>query len=414
MRAWALWLVVCLGLVPAVPAAGGNAGAGTEAPPVLQASELAPPDLLAGEGFAVDGTVPTDGFYGVFTVRNPYGAVPARGVAMLRVRDMEMQALARLEEVSRREAVMSGARGSVEQTVQGAGELVQDPVGTLESVPGNVGSLFSRLGGRLEKRVGQLTGSSEGSAPAGEREGIAKARRELARQLQVDPYTDNPLLSPRLDEVARWMRAGQIGVSVATGAACVWAGIAKRTADVVWQKPPEEVRAYNEKRLSAWAPAPGKEQIRAFLDNPAFTPTSQTLLVEALEALPVKQGRDQLVRLAGEMETRDQARFLVAAVEQLAAYSEHVSPLSSVGVRGRLAVGLAPGGALVVPAPVDCLAWTDHLLEFGHRGDLHGDRREILISGFATPLAKQELSARGWKVREGFRKDAVLSGTTAP
>jgi len=402
MKKMKLIMLGCAALLLAIVLPIG-AMAQTEAPSVLKAADLAPAELLTGLDFKVDDVVPTDGFYGIFTVRGAYGSVQARGVAMLRVRAAEMQALARLEETTRRDAIVGGAKDSAEQTLHAAGQTIRDPAGTVERAPESVSRLFSRLGGKVEKRVEKLTDTGEGSASSDQRQGIAKARRSLAQQLGVDPYTDNPLLSAKLDQVARWERAGGLAVSIGTGAASIWAGIATKTLTLVWAMTPEEVRAANEKRLASLAPGASAEEIRVFLRNPAFTPTTQTLFVDQLESLPVPRGRDSLVRLAGEMENRDQARFLVAAIELLTAYHQRVAPLSSVESRDRLAVGLTSAGLLILAVPVDCLAWTDRLAEFGSRSDLRASRREILITGGATPRTRQELQARGWRLRERFQ-----------
>jgi hypothetical protein len=402
MKTMKLIMLACAALLLAIVLPIG-AIVQTEAPPVLRAPDLAPAELLSGSDFKVDDVVPTDGFYGIFTVRGAYGSVQARGVAMLRVRTAEMQALARLEETTRAEAIVGGAKDSAEQTLHAAGQTIRDPVGTVERAPESVGRLFSRLGAKVEKSVEKLTGTGDSSASSGQREGIAKARRSLAQQLGVDPYTDNPLLSAKLDQVARWERTGALALSIGTGAASIWAGIATKTLTLIWTMTPEEVRALNEKRLASLAPSASVEEIRVFLRNPAFTPTTQTLFVDQLESLPVKRGRDSLVRLAGEMENYDQARFLIAATGLLTAYHERVAPLSSVESRGRLAVGLTSAGLLILAVPVDCLAWSDRLVEFGRRSDLRASRREILITGATTPRTRQELQARGWKVREQFQ-----------
>jgi hypothetical protein len=382
----------------------------TETPPVLKARDLAPPELLTGPDFKVDDVVPTNGFYGIFTVRGAYGSVQARGVAMLRIRDTEMQALARLEEMTRREALVEGAKDSAQQTRHAAGQTLRDPTGTVERVPESVGRLFSRVGGKVEKGVEKLTGTGDRSGSPDQREGVAKARRSLAQQLGVDPYTDNPLLSAKLDQVARWERAGALALSIGTSGASIWAGIATKTLTLVCTMSPEEVRAANEKRLISLAPAASAEEIRIFLRNPAFTPTTQTLFVDQLESLPVSRGRESLVRLAGEMENYDQARFLIAAIGLLIAYHERIAPISFVESRGSLVVGLTSAGLLILPIPVDYLAWTDRLVEFGGRSDLHASRREILITGETTSRTRQELLARGWVLRERFRQEGPGRG----
>jgi len=412
MKTIKLMMLTCTVLLLAIALPIG-AIAQTEAPPVLKAADLAPAELLTGLDFNVDDVIPTDGFYGIFTVRGADGSVQARGVAMLRVRAAEMQALARLEETTRREAIAEGAKDSAEQTLRAAEQTIRDPAGTMERAPESVGRLFSRLGGKIEKRVEKLTGTGDGSTTSDQPEGIAKARRSLAQKLGVDPYTDNPLLSAKLDQVAKWERAGSLALSVGTGAASIWAGIATKTLNVVWTMTPEEVRAANENRLASLAPRASAEEIRVFLRNPAFTPTMQTLLVDQLELFAAPRGSDSLVRiprgceslvrLAGKMENYDQARFLVAATGLLGAYHQRIAPLSSVEPRGGLAVGLTSAGLLVLAVPVDCLAWTDKLVEFRNRSDLHASRREILITGSATPRTRQELSARGWMLLERFK-----------
>lgn len=406
------WLLALLtGCLAFALPGSAQSPAPAEVPPVLVARDLAPAEWLAGPDFTVDETVPTDGFYGIFTVRGQYGTVLAHGLVMLRVRVAETQALARLEETSRREAAFDGALGSAEQTVQSATQAVQNPVGTVEAVPASVGRLFCRLGSRVEERVERLAGSEDASAPVGERDRLARERRALAKQLGVDPYTDNPLLSSELDKVAKWKRHGEVALGFATGSVSLFAGVATKTVDLVCSQPPEGVRSANRGRLTSLTPAASEKDIRSFLDNPAFTPTTQTIFVDQIEALPVASGRECLVRLAGGMDDGDQARFLIAAIQLLTAYDKRVASLSSVESRGLLAVGLAPDGTLVVPVPVDCLAWTGRLVEFGSRSDLHETQHEILITGIVTPRARHELSVRGWKLRERFSAAPTAEGT---
>ncbi len=402
------YIIIVILLSPIVLTPGAMAQ--TEAPPVLTARDLAPTELLAGPDFRVDDVVPTDGFYGIFTVQGAYGSVQARGISMLRVCVAETQALARLEEMRRREAIVGGAKDSAQETRHAAGQTIRDPAGTVEKAPENVGRLFSRLGGKVEKRVEKLTGTGDGSPPSEQRERIARTRRSLAQKLGVDPYTDNPLLSAKLDQVARWERAGALALSIGTSGITIWAGIASKTLTLVCAIPPEEVRAANEKRLTSLVPGASAEEIRAFLHNPAFTPTTQTLFVDQLESLPVPEGRDSLVRLACQMENHDQARFLIAAIGLLTAYHERVTPFSSAESRGQLPVGLTSAGLVILAVPVDCLAWTARLVEFGSRSDLHASRREILITGEATPRTRQELSARGWTLRERFQQEGPGQG----
>ena len=46
--------------------------------------------------------------------------------------------------------------------------------------------------------------------------GYSEQRREIAKRLDVDPYTDNPVLTKRLDEVAWAAFSGGLGVTALT------------------------------------------------------------------------------------------------------------------------------------------------------------------------------------------------------
>lgn len=372
--------------------------AAPELPPTLDARELAPPELLAGPGWSVEPRVPTDGFYGLFAIRSAYGLVTARGVDQLRVRGHEQRALDQLAGLGRRQATMEGARGSAQQTLDAARQTASDPLGTVAAVPEGVGRLFTRLGRGVEDRAAKATGAASTANDKKTRAGVAKARRELARKLDVDPYTDNPLLSPRMDEVARAMAHGAAAVSIFTGAASMWVGAAARTANLVWNQPPEDVRANSAKRLKAAGVADATA--KRFLDNPAFTPTSQSLLIESFDALAPVSGREVLVQLAGQMRSRDEVRYLNTAARLLIALRQAGEKLARVETRGDVPVAVTADGTVLAPVPVDYLSWSDTLDRHFTPAQTAVGKRELVLTGGISPLAKSEIEKRGWAIRK--------------
>ena len=66
-------------------------------------------------------------------------------------------------------------------------------------------------------------------------------------------------------------------------------------------------------------------------------------------------------------------------------------------------VGRERGGAIVVPAPVDYVSWTERVARFANRGDLKAPQRTILLTGKMSPRARQEFEALGWKIEEEAR-----------
>ena len=63
-------------------------------------------------------------------------------------------------------------------------------------------------------------------------------------------------------------------------------------------------------------------------------------------------------------------------------------------------VGITPDNAVVVPAPVDYICWTERVGAFAARPDLRRARRGIWLSGRMSGAAQQGFAAQGWIVRE--------------
>ena len=70
-----LFTLVLAGACVLTAASAAPAQPAFQAPPVLTARELLPPDMLSGTHFQVDELVPTDGLLGHFTLRSGYGTL---------------------------------------------------------------------------------------------------------------------------------------------------------------------------------------------------------------------------------------------------------------------------------------------------------------------------------------------------
>jgi hypothetical protein len=57
---------------------------------------------------------------------------------------------------------------------------------------------------------------------------------------------------------------------------------------------------------------------------------------------------------------------------------------------------------MVVPAPVDYVAWTERSGRVAQREDLKAAKRVAWLSGRMSPRARKEFTQRGWVVDESF------------
>jgi hypothetical protein len=381
-----------------------------EAPPVLQASELAPPDLLTGPTFVVDDQVPIQGMLGQFIIRSDVGTFEAHGREVLRIRVGELHALTQIERMSKSEEFLKAAGRAVARPVESTAQMLLHPVETAKGMPGGVERFFDRV----ELGAQTLTGAASDPGQSGTQRaeditkrvggltadvfGYEAERRALAKSLGVDPYTTNPVLSKKLSDMAWVAFSGRVGVntlisvfvpvSTAISAASV-------TNTMIYDTPAADLISRNEHKLMGLGAS--DPQARALIKNPWYSLSVLTSLVTALDRLSGVDGCPAVVALATTATTEDQARFLANAVEMLAAHHQTVEPLAEVMGRGTV-IGRTPSGTLLVPGAVDYVAWTDQVASFAGRADLQGTPGNIWITGRMSPAAQSQFAALGWTV----------------
>ena len=102
--------------------------------------------------------------------------------------------------------------------------------------------------------------------------------------------------------------------------------------------------------------------------------------------------------LASTVQSELQARFLADGVGMLARFNAR-RPLARITAT-RTVVGFGRDGAVVVPAPVDYVSWTQRIANFAQRRDLVTPKKIVLLTGQMSPLAKKNFQALGWTVYE--------------
>jgi hypothetical protein len=406
-----LLAIISIAITGGENAVGGTKG-GYEQQPVLQASQLAPAALLKGERFQVDGKVPTEGFLGRFTIRSDVGAFEAHGLEMLRIRVAELGAIAQLEAMSKTETFAKALGSSAMRPVKAVQQIATDPVETVKGVPKGVERLFGRVQLGAESLWSAAKASDKSSedrtAEVAQRVGgisrdvlgYEQERRQLAKSLKVDPYTTNKVLAEKLDDIAWVTFSGRLGVN-AVMAVFVPGSLAMSTTtfttDLVWDTPTAELHRLNEQKLRDMGL--GEAQTRALMRNPWYSLTVLTACVTSLAQLHDVSGREAVVAFAASATSEDQARFIADGLQMLAHYHQTITPLTVLSASGPI-TARDRNGAVVVPAPLDYVAWTARVAELARHPDLKASQREVWLTGQLSPRARRELSAAGWAAHE--------------
>jgi len=403
--------------------AAAQSKAAFETAPVLAGSELAPAALLKGPLHTVAEPVTLEGFFGRFVIESKFGKFSVAGVNMLAVRVNELQAIETLQEVQKSQAFQDSLVRAASAPVQLVQSAVSNPIGTVENVGQGLGSVLGRIG-FLARSSAQSVADSSGSAPApvaglpqapagetmpsaftGDPFGYNKARRDWARQLNIDPYTSNPVLRPLLDNASAASFAGSFAVNTAIGAVSMGAnlvvGFDTDVRDAVWNQPAVDLARQNESRLLAMGVS--GRTTRDFLRNRWFTPSLQTALVVALGKMDGVAGAESVIQVASQVQGETFVRFLIESVRMLGQYNGKEARLAKLQMSGIVPVGVADNGTLVIAAAIDYAWWDKAAAEFAQRKDLKGKRRVLLVAGIASERAKQEFAKSGWTLRTGLR-----------
>ncbi|HYH40644.1 MAG TPA: hypothetical protein VD867_01565 [Burkholderiales bacterium] len=387
----------------------------------FKAAEFAPAALLKGPLHTIDEKVVVERGLPRFTIRSKHGTWEARGVEMLAIRVSELPAFAQLESVSKTDEFVKATGRALAAPIKTTGQLITNPIDTTGNIVSGIGMMVGRVGrtaGAAATRVGD-TGADTGkkgiavqqvkpelgtAEPRGISDplGFNTARREWAKRLNVDPYTSNAPLGDKLSQMASASFAGSLPVDLTLGAVVAplhYASVTNNVAQAqAYQLPPNDLEAANERKLKAM----GIEglPVRTFFRNRYFTPTLQTALVFALESLGNVSGRGEIITFAGRASSEAEARYVNNSLTMLSLYSRSGTPIASVRGADNVIAGQTRDGKLIIPAPLDYVAWVQPVEDFARRSDLKGSERTVLLAGKATPRATKELATLGWRVNE--------------
>lgn len=425
--AWAAASLVALGTTGAAPPSS------FETPPTLRASEFLEPEMLRGDNFSVNQKVTNDGLFNTYTIQSAFGTFEPHSTSLAKVRIHEIGAIAQLKEVDKIAVAAGAAVNQVEQMGEGTLHLITNPAETAQGIGDAATRLFNRIKRsvkRSEEKVGMAgsnpsdAGKSTGEKVASTTQGVAKdvlgahrAQRQWAAKLGVDPYTHNPVLRDELEEVADYDAGGRFSTKLLPiGIVGTVLGSARTVNKLIYEAEPDELQTMIEKTLSEMNVAP--DDSRAFRLNPHYTLSIQARLVTSLSTLPDATGRPEYVAQSAVASTEADARFYQEGAYMAELFNAQEAP--ALGIVPEL-----PGLCVIAKSerfaclyPVDYVVWTAAVAGFVEEATRYAEtnfptaRRELWLTGRASPRVADELRRRRWTLRE--KSMYVLPAMPAP
>jgi hypothetical protein len=370
---------------------GASLAAQYEHPSSFTARSVLPPSLLTSPYYTVDNHVGIEDYQYLFTVNTQWGTFHIKGTTLLRVRAREMEATAKLQQVNGAETVVDAAGRTALKPLGTAKGLITQPGKTIADTFKGVGNFFGGVQASMEatdpRKEGIIASVSGG----------AEARRKIAYDLGVDPYTSFKPLDEQLTRLATANAIGgssvNIGLAFVTGGAGI-AISATSTSQKLREALRDKTAAQLEKQGREFLTAMGipKATQDSFYANAYLTPTDKAVIVVALKTLGNVNGREIYIETASHADSIEMAFYYRRQSELIAKYAKKIAPVSGFIRAGRAPMVQTARGTVSI-LPVDYLYWSAPIESLASQA-----RGDMWITGRASNLATSQLAAKGWKV----------------
>jgi len=388
-----------------------RAEAAFEELPELKASEILKPELLKGPHYVVRDPVPTASGMNQFTIDSDFGLFEADGNEMLLQRLKEIDAIARLRDVSRTDAFKKSLVAAAKSPLNSAKNIARDPAQAISNVPKGIMKFLGRAKETVQN-VGKGSGEDEGEGSRlKDVMGYSDKKRKIALQMGIDPYSTNTVLQKELDDVAWASWAGGFTFSVATfpvsgpiGAALTVTNLNSTVDQLLREKPPSELEQIN--RATFRAMGASASDIERILHGGAFTPTQSTTFAVNLKSLKGVANRGAFVKIAAQKSTTEaDALFCVHTAALMNQIHEKI-PIARITMLHDFPICVAKDGTIVVALQWDYAAWTSGAGSFTNDvqklAAQSGKTPNVFValSGQVSPRLRQELEMRGFTLHD--------------
>ena len=388
-----------------------HAEAAFEELPELKASEILKPELLEGPHYVVRDPVPTASGMNQFTIDSDFGVFEADGNEMLLQRLKEIDAIAKLRDVSRTDEFKKSLVAAAKSPLNSAKNIARDPAQAISNVPKGIMKFLGRAKETV-KNVGKGGGEDEGEGSRmKDAIGYSDKKRKIALQMGIDPYSTNTVLQKELDEVAWASWAGGFTFSVASapisgpiGGALTVTNLNSTVEELLREKSPSELEQINRSTFRAMgASASDTERI---LQGGAFTPTQSTTFAVNLKSLKGVANRGAFVKVAAQKSTTEADALFCVHTAALMNQIHEKTPIARIAMLHDFPICVAKDGTIVVALQWDYAAWTSGAAAFTNDvqqlATQSGKNTNVLIalSGQVSPRLRQELETRGFTVHD--------------
>ena len=358
--------------------------------------------VAVGPNYKVRPIVRSDGVMRIFDVDTSYGEFAFDGVEFAKLRLHELDATAALEKMSRSDAFVNAFGHAALAPIKFGTDLITKPANTVERSLNGISNMFDRVGAGLANDRANRDPIFESLL------GVSDTQRELAVELDVDPYTDFPPLAQRLKEMASAMAGG--GIPVRAGLALVPGGVGiavssvatiNSAKDTLRDKTAAQVIVEARSILLSLGVPP--ETTNRLVENRNFTPADLLIMARALDQLHA-ENTAAFIQHAVNANSRNAAFYQRRRAQILAVHSTELGVLISFVAVGGQPINVARGGNVVAVFVFDDIAWTEVQQRTFRAATIELRRTNpgavpiLATTGTVTAMAAGAIGKLGWKI----------------
>jgi hypothetical protein len=353
-----MYLAACLVLCPMVHAQKQDA---FEQPGNYPTKLFVSDAVINGSLHKVRPTAYCDGLAVTYVIDASDGATyTAKGTDMLYQRIAEIYAIAKLRQMDSGKEFGDSVGNGAKNTVTAVGKTLSDPGKAIESVPEGVSKFFGSLGEKLKGGKSKYEDKAYSNVL-----GASKAKRELAFELDVNPYSTNKTLQDELNRVGWSEAGGTVMVHMATAAIPAGAGTAlnmNRTAQAeVVENDPSQLNIINRKKLMNIGVS--QDTADLLLKHKWYSPTHRTVITDALVSLGPDHGQDVFLKVASQAASEVDANYFQQVAQLIEKYNQSEHSVQKIMRSGRTVSFEDSEGTWVFPVPFDYCLWTQDVHE---------------------------------------------------
>jgi len=238
--------------------------------------------------------------------------------------------------------------------------------------------------------------------------GVSDTQRQLAVELDVDPYTDFPPLAQRLKQMAGAMASG--GLPVRAGLSLVPGGVGIAVSSVATVSSAKDTlrdksaaQLIVEVRGNLMALEVDPQTIDRLVENRNFTPADLLIMSRALKQLGA-QNTTIFVEKAAGAGSHNVAFYFRRRAQTLAARSNELGGIASFVMVAGQPINIARNGTVVAAFTFDDIVWTElqQRTFTAATAEIHrvkpGATPILASTGMVTPMAQAEITKLGWKI----------------